>query len=71
MSGAVSRRQFGNLLAAAALGTGATAAAAPSRRRKTMDLIKPARLLPGDLVGIIAPGGHTNEEALAKAVGNI
>jgi muramoyltetrapeptide carboxypeptidase len=72
MSGAVSRRQFGNLLAAAALGTGATAAAAPSsRRRKTMGLIKPARLQPGDLVGIIAPGGHTNEEALAKAVGNI
>jgi hypothetical protein len=72
MSGAVSRRQFGNLLAAAALGTGAPAAAAPSsRRRKTMGLIKPARLQPGDLVGIIAPGGHTNEEALAKAVGNI
>ena len=73
MSAGFSRRRFGNLLAAAALGTGAAveAAAPSSRRRKTMRLIKPARLRPGDLVGIIAPGGHTNEEALAKAVGNI
>ena len=73
MSGGFSRRRFGNVVAAAALATSAAAeAAAPSsRRRKTMRLIKPARLRPGDLVGIIAPGGHTNEEALAKAVGNI
>ena len=71
MSERYNRRQFGNLLAAAALGTSATAAAAPTRRRKTMHLLKPARLRPGDLVGIIAPGGHTNEEALERAVANI
>ena len=71
MSERYNRRQFGNLLAAAALGTSATAAAAPSRGRKTMHLIKPARLRLGDLVGIIAPGGHTNEAALEKAVANI
>nr|WP_315393886.1 LD-carboxypeptidase [uncultured Duganella sp.] len=36
-----------------------------------MRLIKPGRLLPGDLVGIIAPGGHTNDTALEKAVANV
>jgi muramoyltetrapeptide carboxypeptidase len=36
-----------------------------------MHLIKPRRLQPGDLVGIIAPGGHTSDGALAKAVANI
>lgn len=71
MSERYNRRQFGNLLAAAALGASATTAAAPPTRRKTMHLIKPARLRPGDLVGIIAPGGHTNDEALEKAVANI
>lgn len=34
-------------------------------------LIKPARLQPGDLVGVIAPGGHTSEASIARAVGNI
>ncbi|HWW69003.1 MAG TPA: LD-carboxypeptidase [Duganella sp.] len=69
MPGGYSRRQFGNLLAAAALGTSATASA--STRRRAMRLIKPARLLPGDVVGIIAPGGRTNEGELEKAVANI
>ena len=36
-----------------------------------MRLIKPARLRPGDTVGLIAPSGHTSEAALAQAVGNI
>lgn len=69
MAGGYSRRQFANLLAAAALGTSATAAA--STRRRTMRLIKPARLRPGDLVGIIAPGGRTDAAAIEKAVANI
>lgn len=69
MAGGYSRRQFGNLLAAAALGTSTTAAA--STRRRPMRLIKPARLRPGDLVGIIAPGGHIREGELEKAVANI
>jgi muramoyltetrapeptide carboxypeptidase len=71
MSESFSRRQFGNLLAAAALGTTGLPAAASVHRKKSMHLIKPRRLLPGDLVGIIAPGGHTSDGALAKAVANI
>jgi muramoyltetrapeptide carboxypeptidase len=71
MSGPFSRRQFGNLLAAAALGSAALPATAAPIRRKSMRLLKPARLQPGDLVGIIAPGGFTNDDALAKAVANI
>ncbi|WP_445231985.1 S66 peptidase family protein [Duganella rhizosphaerae] len=75
MSADHGRRRFGHLLAAAALGTGAavataTATAAPVAR-KAMRLIKPRRLQPGDLVGLIAPGGHTNDAALAQAVANI
>jgi muramoyltetrapeptide carboxypeptidase len=66
----LSRRRFGGLLAA--LGTAALpAAAAPSPRRKSMRLLKPARLQPGDLVGIAAPAGFTTDAAVAKAVANI
>ncbi|MES2163291.1 MAG: LD-carboxypeptidase [Pseudomonadota bacterium] len=36
-----------------------------------MRLLKPRRLQPGDLVGLIAPGGHTSDAALAQAVANI
>lgn len=67
----ISRRRFGNLLAAAALGSTALPAAASSPRRKSMRLLKPARLRPGDLVGIIAPAGFTTDTALEKAVANI
>lgn len=70
MPGAYSRRQFGNALAAV-LGAGALPAAAAPVGRKSMRLIKPARLREGDLVGLIAPGGHTNDAALAQAVANI
>ncbi|MFS2138202.1 S66 peptidase family protein [Duganella sp. Dugasp56] len=71
MTESFSRRQFGNLLAAAALGTTGLPAAAAAHRKKSMHLIKPRRLQPGDLVGIVAPGGHTSDGALAKAVANI
>jgi muramoyltetrapeptide carboxypeptidase len=71
MTGSFSRRQFGNLLAAAALGTTGLPAAAAAQRKKSMHLIKPRRLQPGDLVGIIAPGGHTSDGTLARAVANI
>jgi len=71
----LSRRRFGNLLAGlgtAALGTAALpATAAPSPRRKSMRLLKPARLRPGDLVGIAAPAGFTSDAAVEKAVANI
>ncbi|OEZ63804.1 LD-carboxypeptidase [Duganella sp. HH105] len=70
MPGAYSRRQFGNALAAV-LGAGALPATAAPVGRENMRLIKPARLREGDLVGLIAPGGHTNDAALAQAVSNI
>lgn len=71
MSTANGRRRFGYLLAAAALGAGALPASAAPGKGKAMRLIKPPRLQPGDLVGLVAPAGHTNDAALAEAVANI
>jgi muramoyltetrapeptide carboxypeptidase len=34
-------------------------------------LIKPARLRPGDVVGLLAPAGHTDEEGIARAIANV
>ncbi|HEY1149526.1 MAG TPA: LD-carboxypeptidase [Pseudoduganella sp.] len=34
-------------------------------------LIKPPRLLPGDTIGLVAPGGHTSAPSIAKAIQNI
>ena len=72
----LSRRRFGGLLAATLGAAGAPAlAAAPRGKDKRMQqqhsLIKPARLRQGDLVAILAPGGFTDEDAIAKAVRNI
>jgi muramoyltetrapeptide carboxypeptidase len=77
----LSRRRFGSLVATA---TGAALAAVtlpaaaakhvPKQGNKAMtkpQLTKPPRLEPGDLVGIIAPGGHTSPRAIEKAVRNI
>ncbi len=73
-SGNVSRRAFA-ALAAGALFPGTTAATAtaatmpahaPARR-----LLKPPRLRHGDLLGLIAPGGHANDAAIEKAVARI
>ncbi len=36
-----------------------------------LPLIKPPRLRQGDLVGLLAPGGHTSDNAIEKAVRNI
>lgn len=72
----LSRRRFGGLLAATlgAAGTPAWAAATQGKGKRMQQqhaLIKPARLQPGDLVAIIAPGGFTDEDAIAKAQRNI
>ena len=72
----LSRRRFGGLLAATlgAAGTPAWAAAAQGKGKRMQQqhaLIKPARLRDGDLVAIIAPGGFTDEDAIAKAQRNI
>ncbi|QOY94491.1 LD-carboxypeptidase [Massilia sp. UMI-21] len=68
----LSRRSFG-ALAAAGLSASALAAAAPrgTTQRATRRLIKPPRLRPGDLVGLIAPGGVVNERLIEKSVQNI
>lgn len=66
----LSRRSFATLMAAAVV---LPAGAAPHRPTHAMKhtLIKPARLREGDLVGLIAPGGHTSDAAIEKSVRNI
>jgi muramoyltetrapeptide carboxypeptidase len=69
----ISRRSFHSLLAAALL-LPSSVLAAPRRRphpASIKQLTKPARLRQGDLVGLIAPGGHTSDREIDKAVGNI
>ncbi|MFL6671820.1 MAG: LD-carboxypeptidase [Massilia sp.] len=72
----ISRRSFNRLMAAAVLLPGA-ASAAPARARRhpsshaMTPLIKPPRLRQGDLIGLIAPAGHTDDKAIEKAVRNI
>ncbi|CAN7635341.1 LD-carboxypeptidase [Pseudoduganella sp. LjRoot289] len=72
------RRRFGGALlgalAVVALPATAGATRVPSQGKKPMSkpqLTKPPRLEPGDLVGIVAPGGHTSPQSIAKAVRNI
>jgi muramoyltetrapeptide carboxypeptidase len=67
----ISRRQFASLLAAAcALPAFPAAASSPTSTTMT-PLIKPPRLRKGDLVGLIAPGGYTDDAAIEKAVRHI
>lgn len=74
MSGStpLSRRSFASLIAAALVVPGA-AGARPHRPTHPMKhtLIKPPRLREGDLVGLIAPGGHTSDASIDKSVRNI
>jgi muramoyltetrapeptide carboxypeptidase len=77
----ISRRAFGSLLAAAALLPAVlpfpALAASRARRRPhpaphpMKHLIKPPRLQQGDLIGLIAPAGHTNDKAIEKSVQHI
>ncbi len=69
---ATSRRRFGGALAAS-LAAAALPAQAASRHRPSpaMTLIKPPRLREGDLIGLIAPSGHTSDDAIQKAVTRI
>jgi muramoyltetrapeptide carboxypeptidase len=74
-SNKISRRTFGTLVAAALLLPYPASAAKPRPHRPVhpmkRKLIKPPRLRQGDLVGLIAPGGHTSDAAIEQAVGNI
>jgi muramoyltetrapeptide carboxypeptidase len=74
------RRTFMGMLAAAlALPGGVAAAASTATPRhmhrpsfhRTPKMIKPPRLHPGDTVGLLAPAGHTSDEAIAKAIAHI
>lgn len=64
----ITRRSFGALAAAAAM---LPAAAQTPPRGMKRRLIKPPRLHFGDTIGLVAPGGHTDEEAIARAVTKI
>jgi muramoyltetrapeptide carboxypeptidase len=66
-----SRRGFAAATAAALAGLALPAGAAPRQRTSPMKLIKPPRLAQGDLVGLIAPGGFTRDDAIEKAVHKI
>jgi muramoyltetrapeptide carboxypeptidase len=66
----MSRRAFSTMMAAA-LPVSALAAARPHSHPMNLPLIKPPRLREGDLVGLIAPGGHTSDPSIAKAVKTI
>jgi muramoyltetrapeptide carboxypeptidase len=67
----MSRRRFGRLLAASPIASPIlTAAAAPSSPAMT-PLLKPPRLRKGDVIGLVAPGGYTSDDAIEKAVRHI
>jgi len=64
----LSRRHFGALVAA---GFSASSLAAAAPVRTAPRLIKPPRLRPGDLVGLVAPGGYASDRVIEKSVRNI
>jgi muramoyltetrapeptide carboxypeptidase len=73
----ISRRRFASLLGTALSLPAVPAAASVAAARKQAwlpsmtPLIKPPRLRRGDLVGLVAPGGYTNDAAIEKAVRHI
>jgi muramoyltetrapeptide carboxypeptidase len=74
----LSRRRFGSIMAASMLlpaGLPAPALAASRSRQPhaphMKQLIKPPRLKQGDLIGLIAPAGHTNDKSIESAVRHI
>ena len=69
----ISRRGFGTLVATALALPGVAADAHPHRLHhpRTRPLIKPPRLREGDLVGLIAPGGHASDASIEKSVRRI
>ncbi|MFC0252340.1 S66 peptidase family protein [Massilia consociata] len=66
----LTRRGFG-ALAAAAMSAPGLVSAAPRRTHSAKRLLKPPRLRPGDLVGLVAPGGYVSEQLIEKSVRNI
>jgi muramoyltetrapeptide carboxypeptidase len=71
----INRRTFGAMMAAAAALPGPALAASRTGRHPhphpMKHLIKPPRLRKGDLIGLIAPAGHTSDSAIEKSVQHI
>ena len=65
------RRSFAALAAAAVMLPAAARPVRTTGKPMKLKLIKPPRLHFGDTVGLIAPGGHTNDESIQKAVARI
>ena len=64
----MSRRRFASLLAATAL---PSLLPLPAASNTMKHLIKPPRLKQGDVIGLIAPSGHTSDAAIQKSVEHI
>jgi muramoyltetrapeptide carboxypeptidase len=69
MAERIGRRTFAGMLAAGLAAPAMARTALPGPAPLT--LIKPPRLKPGDVIGLVAPGGYTSEDAIAKALRNI
>ncbi|WP_426103738.1 S66 peptidase family protein [Massilia sp. TSP1-1-2] len=67
----ITRRAFAALAAAAAGASALPAAAHAPSRAVHRRLIKPPRLRFGDTIALVAPGGHTDDEAIRRAVHKI
>jgi muramoyltetrapeptide carboxypeptidase len=65
------KRSFAKLIGAGMSLTALQAAAASRPGPATLPLIKPPRLRQGDVVGLITPSGHVNQEKIDKCVRNI
>jgi muramoyltetrapeptide carboxypeptidase len=59
------------LLPAQALATGRRARSTHPQHQPMKHLIKPPRLKQGDVIGLVAPAGHTNDNAIEKSVQHI
>lgn len=68
----ISRRAFAGLAAGAVLLPSSAQGASPGASRpKPRTLLKPPRLHGGDVIGLVAPGGRINDEAITYAVARI
>jgi len=73
MAQRIGRRRFATLFATTLATSLATSLAAPAvaSGAPALALLKPPRLRRGDVIGLVAPSGHTDAAAIDKAVRNI
>lgn len=67
----IRRRHFNTMLTASLLLPVMAHARRPLSSSRMTPLIKPPRLRQGDLIGLVAPSGYTDDAAIAKAVEHI